>query len=171
MKLSYRNGFNNTSLADIAGEARVPLGNVYYYFKTKNELGEAIVEERLTKLRALLQQWSKADSAEARICAFLDNAFEYRESITRSGCPIGTLCSELHKEGGVLSRKASTLFVEQLSWLEGQFRESGKIDDPKHAAIHLLSAIQGATVLANSLQDSDFVAIETARLKKWIREL
>src|SRR5271156_719837 len=164
MKLSYRQGFNNTSLADIAGDAKVPLGNVYYYFKTKNELGEAMVEERLMKLKARLQQWGKADAAEDRLYAFVHSAFEFRESITRSGCPVGTLCSELHKEGGILSRKASILFVEQLAWLEAQFREYGKTDDPRGAAIHLLSAIQGATVLANSLQSSDLVAIETERL-------
>ena len=45
--LAYQNGFGATSLADIAREAKVPLGNVYYYFKTKDEIGEAIVELRL----------------------------------------------------------------------------------------------------------------------------
>jgi AcrR family transcriptional regulator len=171
MKLFYRQGFNNTSLADIATDAKVPLGNVYYYFKTKNDIGEAIVEERLIKLKLLLQQWGEADAVEERLCAFVHSAFEFRESITRSGCPIGTLCSELHKEGGDLSRKASILFVEQLAWLEDQFRQWGKTDDPRGAAIHLLSAIQGATVLANSLQSPDLLAIETERLKKWILEL
>src|SRR5258708_5168839 len=42
MKLAYRNGFRETSLADIAQAAHVPVGNVYYYFKTKEELGEAV---------------------------------------------------------------------------------------------------------------------------------
>ena len=32
MGLAYQNGFGATSLADIAREAEVPLGNVYYYF-------------------------------------------------------------------------------------------------------------------------------------------
>jgi len=37
-----------TSLADIAEAARVPVGSVYYYFsKTKEELAEAVVERRL----------------------------------------------------------------------------------------------------------------------------
>jgi AcrR family transcriptional regulator len=36
--LSYQRGFRETTLADIAEAARVPLGNVYYYFKTKEEL-------------------------------------------------------------------------------------------------------------------------------------
>jgi AcrR family transcriptional regulator len=42
--LAYHSGFEATSLADIAREAEVPLGNVYYYFKTKDEIGEAIVK-------------------------------------------------------------------------------------------------------------------------------
>src|SRR6266550_2026003 len=35
VKLAYRHGFRTTSLADIAEAAKVPVGNVYYYFKTK----------------------------------------------------------------------------------------------------------------------------------------
>ena len=42
-KLTHEHGFNRTSLADIAEESGVPLGNVYYYFKTKEALGEALV--------------------------------------------------------------------------------------------------------------------------------
>src|SRR5258705_1889960 len=48
--LAYQNGFEATSLADIAREAKGPLGNVYYYFKTKDEIGEAIVGLRLAQL-------------------------------------------------------------------------------------------------------------------------
>ena len=45
MKLArYRHGFRTTSLADIAEAAKIPVGNVYYYFKTKDEIGRPIVE-------------------------------------------------------------------------------------------------------------------------------
>lgn len=36
-------GYANTSLADIAKEAKVPLGNVYYYFKTKKEFLDEVI--------------------------------------------------------------------------------------------------------------------------------
>src|ERR1700736_2375420 len=49
MKLAYKHGFRETSLANIAEAAHVPVGNVYYYFKTKDELGEAVVERRLRR--------------------------------------------------------------------------------------------------------------------------
>ena len=44
--LIHQQGFNLTTLADIAQEADVPLGNVYYYFKTKEAIGEAVIEKR-----------------------------------------------------------------------------------------------------------------------------
>jgi AcrR family transcriptional regulator len=53
-RLLYRQGFAKTSLADIAQAAEVPLGNVYYYFKTKSELAEAVVEEYTHEFRTAL---------------------------------------------------------------------------------------------------------------------
>jgi AcrR family transcriptional regulator len=50
-KLAYGRGFRETSLADIAEAARVPVGNVYYYFKTKDELAEAVVAPHVSPLR------------------------------------------------------------------------------------------------------------------------
>ena len=71
MDLAYQNGFGATSLADIAREAEVPLGNVYYYFKTKDEIGEAIgLELRLAQLSAIQRQrWNEAGSPKDRLCA------------------------------------------------------------------------------------------------------
>ena len=54
-KSTYRFGFGNTAIADIAKQARIPLGNVYYYFKTKDEIGNAIVNLRVSRFRKLLQ--------------------------------------------------------------------------------------------------------------------
>lgn len=44
-KATYRYGSGNTAIADIATEARISLGKGYYYFKTEDEIGEAIVCE------------------------------------------------------------------------------------------------------------------------------
>ncbi len=92
-KTTYRYGFGNTAIADIAKEARIPLGNVYYYFKTKDEIGDAIVELRVSRFRKLLQEFDKADSPEERLCAFVDIKVKNREELARNGCPVGTLCS------------------------------------------------------------------------------
>src|SRR5215470_9767122 len=100
LKTTYRHGFSRTALADIAKEARVPLGNVYYYFKTKDEIGGAIIDQRLSRFKKLLQELDKAESPAERLCGFVQIKIKNREALARSGCPVGTLCSELHKHGG-----------------------------------------------------------------------
>src|SRR5438270_3324776 len=99
-KSTYRLGFGNTAIADIAKQARIPLGNVYYYFKTKDEIGEAIIDLRVSRFRKLLQEFDKAGNPAERLCAFVQLKIKNREGLARGGCPVGTLCSELQKHGG-----------------------------------------------------------------------
>src|SRR5712675_2306172 len=84
--LVYQNGFGATSLADIAREAKVPLGNVYYYFKTKDEIGDAIVDLRLAQLSAQRQRWNEAGSPKDRLCACVQAVFENKEFLAEHGC-------------------------------------------------------------------------------------
>ena len=171
VKLAYRRGFRETSLADIAAAAKIPVGNVYYYFKTKDEIGEAIVEQRLLEFRALREQWDRAGSPKERLQACVENTLENRDVLARGGCPFGTLCSELHKEGGRLAEKSTALFGEPLAWIEDQFRADGHGDDARGLAIHLFSALQGVGVLAHGSRELELVEMETRRLQDWIRAL
>ena len=170
-KTVYAYGFGNASIADIAEEAGVPLGNVYYYFKTKDEIGGAIVEHRVSRFRKLLRDLGKATSPKERLCGFVDIKVKNRESLARGGCPVGTLCSELQKYGGPAARKSRVLFAEALAWMEQQFESLGKGADSRGLAVHLLSATQGVSVLAHTFRDPALIAAEAERLKEWIRAL
>src|SRR5215470_19833073 len=110
-KTTYRYGFGNTAIADIAKEARIPLGNVYYYFKTKDEIGSAIIGQRVSRFRKLLQEFDKANSPKERLCAFIETKIRNREALAHSGCPVGTLCTELRKLGGAVADKSTVLFT------------------------------------------------------------
>ena len=168
---TYRRGFGNASIADIAREAGVPLGNVYYYFKTKEEIGDAIVELRVSRFRKLLQEFDKAGSPRERLCAFVQTKIRNKATLARNGCPVGTLCSELRKLGGGAANKSKVLFAEALSWMEAQFKALGKRTDSRGLAVHLLSATQGVSVLGHTFHDPRLIQAEAVRLKKWIRSL
>jgi AcrR family transcriptional regulator len=170
-KVTYQYGFGPAALADIAKEARVPLGNIYYYFKTKDEIGDAIIELRVSRFRKLLLELDKADSPKERLCGFVQIKVKNREALARGGCPVGTLCSELQKYGGLVAKKSTILFAEALAWMETQFQALGKGTDSRELAVHLLSATQGAAVLAHTFHDPGMIEIEAARLKEWIRAL
>src|SRR5271168_2511302 len=133
--LAYQNGFGATSLANISREAEVPLGNVYYYFKTKDEIGEAIVELRLAELSARRQRWNEAVSPKDRLCACVQDVFENKDFLAEYGCAVGTFCSELHKAGGSVAARATEIFAQHLAWIESQFRALGKGKDSDGLAV------------------------------------
>jgi AcrR family transcriptional regulator len=170
-KVTYHYGFDSAAIADIAKEAKVPLGNVYYYFKSKDEIGDAIVELRVTRFKKLLQELDKADSPAERLCGFVQIKINNREGLARNGCPVGTLCSELQKYGGAAAKKSRVLFATALAWMEKQFKALGKGADSRGLAVHLLSATQGVSVLAHTFHDAGMIEMEAARLKQWIRTL
>ena len=171
MKLAYQRGFREASLADIAEAAHVPVGNVYYYFKTKEELGEAVVERRLAEFRAFREELDRLSSPKERLFAFVESIHRNRERLARGGCPLGGLCTELHKEGGALAKKSAALFNEPMRWLEEQFRAVGHEKDSRELAVHLFSAFQGMAAVALGTNDREVVVMEAKRLKDWIRTL
>lgn len=171
VKVAYRKGFRKTTLADIAKEAKVPLGNVFYYFKTKDEIAEAIVAQRLSQFQTLRANWDQAGSPKDRLRAFIQMTYDNRDLLAAGGCPVGTLCSELQKEGGALAKKASQLFAVPMGWLEEQFKAIGKGAESKGLALQLMSSLQGVSLLANSFRNPEFVVLESARLKEWIQNL
>lgn len=170
-KVTYRRGFRQTTIADIAQEAHVPLGNVYYYFKTKDEIGDAVLDRLLTGVRATLESFDVARSPKDRLCACVDAVVANKTALALSGCPVGSLCTELHKDDGALGDKATVLFGEQLAWMENQFKSFTSGGNARRLAVHLLSALQGISLLAHSFGDPDLVVGEGAELKKWIRSL
>lgn len=166
--LSHKHGLGKVVLADIAKSAEVPLGNVYYYFKTKAAISEAVITQRCDEFRQLRGMLQKHPLPRERLRAFVQTYADNRKALARSGCPVGSLCAELGKEGGALADDAALAFRELLKWMEAQFAAIGRANDKKALAIHLLSALQGASLLANCFRDPGLVLREAEHLDTWI---
>lgn len=169
--LIHQQGFNQTTLADIARVSQVPLGNVYYYFKTKEEIGQALIEHRANFYRELIGAWNKLPDPKQRIMALIQMVLDQRENLALSGCPIGSLCQELHKDGGTLAEKSAGLLEAILTWSEQQFRELGKHQESPDLALHLVSVLQGASLLTHTFHRPELMVRETARLREWVEAM
>lgn len=168
-RVVYKQGFGSTTLSDIAREAEVPLGNVYYYFKTKEAIGDALIAHRKEGFLALRAQWDALPEARERLYACVQMTLNNQARLACFGCPIGTLTSELHKHGGPLASQASALFGGLLDWLQTQFETLGYPSErSRHEAIHLLTVLEGATLLTHSFQSTEYVETECQRLMRWI---
>jgi TetR/AcrR family transcriptional regulator, transcriptional repressor for nem operon len=167
----YRQGAAAATLANVAEAADVPLGNVYYYFKTKEDLIGAAVRahaDELTSGVAALEQRHR--TPRARLKALVGVLARRRDLIAKYGCPYGTLSSELCKRAGGSDRLAAPLMQIPLDWAEQQFRAMRRRDS-HDLAVELIAAYQGAAVLSSSLGRPEVMARLTRRLDKWIDTL
>ena len=169
-ELMYRQGVERPTLAEIAEAADVPPGNVYYYFKTKDDLIEAVIEARAAEVRERLVTLGRRRTPAARLKALARNWVEVRDMVAEHGCPLGTLSVELNDHGDGLGRQAATLFAALIDWSEDQFHEMG-IRDAREHALTLISTVQGAALLASAFSDTDILASQVHRLERWIDSL
>jgi len=166
--LFYKHGYNQTSFQDISDATGIPRGNFYYYFKTKDEILEAVVNSRVTQLSALLNRCeAETSDPRERLLAF-SNMLDYnRDDVIESGCPIGSLSSELAKDAPALQEKSRQAFILLREWLRQQFEALGKAD-ADDLAMDLLARLQGVTVMACAFKDVDFITRSHQQIKDWI---
>jgi TetR/AcrR family transcriptional regulator, transcriptional repressor for nem operon len=165
--LLYEQGVERTTLAEVAARADVPPGNVYYYFKTKDDLVEAAIASQREDVQSTLAALDTHRTPKARLRALVRVFIEQRDQVAQSGCPQGSLCSELDKRGDRLSDACGELLRIPISWAERQFEEMGR-RDARELAVALIAGYQGAALLANTFRDPGLLAGEGKRLERWI---
>jgi AcrR family transcriptional regulator len=166
----HQQGVEKTSLADIAEAAEVPLGNVYYYFKTKDDLVQAVIDAHARDIESLLGSLDRHRTPKARLKALVRILADQSEVSARYGCPQGTLCSELDKRDDGVSRAGARLMQLSIDWAEKQFREMGR-RDARDLAVAMIASYQGISLLTNTLRDPQLMRREGRRLERWIDSL
>ncbi|MFB8168865.1 TetR/AcrR family transcriptional regulator [Kitasatospora purpeofusca] len=166
----HEKGVEQTTLADIARVADVPVGNVYYYFKTKNELVEAAIQAHGSGLEELIGQLDALPAPQDRLKALLAGWVGQRELTARYGCPTGSLASELDKRADGLDVAVAEVMRRLLDWVGAQFAEMGR-EDSRELAVALVAAYQGISLLTNTLRDPGLMLAEGDRLERWIDSL
>jgi TetR/AcrR family transcriptional regulator, transcriptional repressor for nem operon len=166
-KCILEQGVETTTLADIAFAAEVPPGNVYYYFKTRDELVAGAVEDHAELLRTMLADLDRRQTPQSRVKGLLDALADDRKSIAKDGCRIGNLCVELGRRDDDLGRSSGRLLTLLLNWIRHQLEQIGR-PDADDLAMALLGAYEGAALLAHGLRDPQVIQSEVRRLKAWI---
>jgi TetR/AcrR family transcriptional regulator, transcriptional repressor for nem operon len=172
-RVLHEQGVERTTLADIALAADVPVGNVYYYFKTKDQLVEAAIRAHGDDLKAMLSALNRRHTPQARLKGLIRALVDQRELAARYGCPFGTLACELDKRTDGLDRTAAEVLGILVDWAERQFRSMGSGDraDARDLAVALIASYQGVSLLTNTFRDPELMAREGRRLERWIDSL
>lgn len=171
-ELLHRQGLQRTTLADVADAASVPLGNVYYYFKSKDALAAAVIGAHEHALRLQFASWVERCGDPRRCLRELVLApLKAADSIVDYGCPHGSLCQELSKlaPGAPLATAAAQLLGAYVTWAAEQYRALGC--GPREArdlAGDLIAAIQGTMLLAHTMRSKEVLAHHLRRIERAI---
>lgn len=169
-ELVHHHGAQRTTLAQVAEAAEVPLGNVYYYFKTRDDLLRAVVDAQEREIATMLRSLDAKASPKARLQGLARNWLDQADVVGEVGCPIGGLTMDLAKDDGELHQCSEVLLRAVVDWATRQFRELG-YRDASARGVSLIASVQGASLLAQAFGDPQVLVREIRRLERQISEL
>jgi TetR/AcrR family transcriptional regulator, transcriptional repressor for nem operon len=162
-RLIHLKGYQNTSLDDVLTASGVGKGNFYHYFRSKEDLGYAILDRVVQAFmeRALEPCFSDPDAGRlGQIRCFLGRVRDaQRERNCVGGCVFGNLAAELSDVHEGFRARLAELFARWRARLtraleEAQARgEVIKECRPDAVAHFLVASLEGAMLLAKLTRD------------------
>lgn len=168
-QLFYESTYVDTTLVKIATLSGIPLGNVYYYFKTKDNILRAVFKKRDKHLDKLFAEWNTTANARSRLKLFIEHAVNSADITAKYGCMSGSLCQELSKTPGELADLAAMLLHKIITWVQDQFMQLGKNKARAYElAEHLISNLQGLALLTVTFKDPRVTVDNSQLLYEWL---
>jgi len=162
-RLIYLRGYHSTSLDDVLREGGVGKGNFYYYFRSKEELGFAIIDRLVQGFAERTLEPAFADVGAdpiAQIHGFLDRLLDnQRQRKCVGGCPMGNLASELSDVHEGFRKRLAGIFLRWRTRLtealeRGQVQGRVRGDaDAAGVAQFIVAALEGAILLTKVSKD------------------
>jgi len=113
-QLFLAKGYEATSVADVLREAGVNSGSLYYFFRTKEDLLLAVLDQYVALLHPIVMDpvFERVADPIERVFAVLAN-YRYMLEITecRQGCPIGNLALEMSEKSEAVREKIALNFA------------------------------------------------------------
>lgn len=171
-RLFQERGFENTSFQDLADASGVPKGNFYHYYRSKDDVLDAVIAYRVGLLDDLIRQVEeRAGDPFKRILELAAALLDGPSQPLQYGCPFGSLCLELTKGRPDLLSRAAEPLTRLRWWFAEQFRAGGTSGNVDHLALELLARLQGVVLICAALRDDAFARRELASTRRWIDAL
>ena len=161
-RLVYQRGFHATSLDIVAQGAKVNRGSLYYFFRSKKNLGLAIIDhyESLLHENYLTPSFDTEASGREKIrCLAESYARMPIQDSPCCGCPIGNLSLELSALDEEMRMRLKEVWdgvFERIALVLAQSQAEGELPGeiaPLVYARSFFSQMQGAHIIARCSQD------------------
>lgn len=161
-ELFRKNGFHNTSLTQILKAAGLTKGGFYFHFKSKEELGDAVIEYMKDFwVNNVLNQIATEKGALEKIERMFDIMIKTHEGNVFHGCALlAVLTAEMMEVEQHFSERLRKIYID---WKQSivQILEQGKREglfkdwvNPDSLALLIIGTMQGTTMMAHLDPDS-----------------
>jgi TetR/AcrR family transcriptional repressor of nem operon len=178
-RLIHFRGFHNTSVDDILRESGVGKGNLYYYFKSKDELGYAALDRTVARIHdeVLGRVFATGIDPWTQLERFLDYPVERaRKEGGVGGCPLGNLALEMSDIHEGFRTRLSQAFAQVQSKIEEALeraRSQGTLQtgtDIPRLANFMVAAFEGAFMMGKLHRNAELVTDVVHELKAHVAQ-
>lgn len=162
-RLIHSKGYNNTGLSDILRSAGIPKGSFYFYFKSKDDFGLAVIDYYWAFIEGMAKSYLEGSGTPLeRFERFIDAYENIFEKMNLScGCPIGNLMQEMSDLSEDFRKKVGSVYSrmkDAIGKCLEEAKDKGEVPagfDPAEAAQFILNSWEGAIMhmkLAKSIE-------------------
>ncbi len=178
VRLMHVHGYQATSLDDVLRESGVGKGNFYYHFRSKEELGYAILDQIVAGFveRTLEPCFADPTGAPlAQIRCFLDRIEQaQRDHKCMGGCAMGNLASELSDVHEGFRKRLASVFTTWHARFAKALAEAKRRDEvvaacePDATARFVVASLEGAILLTKVTKDIGVMEQCVGELKRYL---
>lgn len=169
-ELFWQRGYAATSLAGVAKAAGVPLGNIYYYHKTKADLAMAVADLFVGQTEALIDDVAaQTPDPRARLKMLVVRLRDSQASRLAHGCPIAAACRDFRGEAPEAARRAAESFTVLTGFVASELGRTGM--RPSIALGRARSFVcewQGGIALGHALGEAPVLAEAFMRMERLV---
>jgi len=175
-------GFAATSLDEICQKAGLTKGCFFHYFKSKENLGKALLEKFCCHFQKLIEEACGCDDRElnplTRVYRHIDFAIQMsKASIEGKGCLIGTFAQELSDTHPQIRSLCAQGFTEWAKILQNDLHDAKARYAPrasfevKSLAEYFIAVVEGSQILAKAKKDKRVVQHNLGHFKQYLQIL
>ena len=169
-ELFWKRGYSASSLAHVAGTAGIPVGNVYYYHRTKADLAMAVADMFVSQTEALIDDVARGEpDPRRRLAALVDRLRATHATRRAHGCPIAAACRDFRADAPDAARRAAESFTVLTGFIANELVRAGL--RPSLALGRARSVVcewQGGIALAHALDEAPVLAEAFMRMERLV---
>jgi len=160
-ELFLSQGYAGTTVDAICEKAQLTKGSFYYFFKSKEDLGLAVVQWTVARGTELLGSGAYTEISEPveRAFAFLEHLEKSSQQLWSGGCLLGTFAAELAESNSRVQAAVSSMFQTVADGLARELqpiaaRANGRRRvRANELAETLLGIVEGSIILSKAHRD------------------